>query len=411
MVTPCASADLSGLDLRIEMPNGVGYEGTVELAKGRIEGALLYTDGSQREAVLQWAPRADYPTLFPRAGSQSSYSYSPPQADDDGMAVGAAADYGVDPAALETAVHSVIRGDAGILKSLLVLKGGTLILEEYFHEYGPNDLFPIQSCTKSVSSLLTGLAIQEGHIPDTDALLLDFFPEARSMAGEGWEALTLEHLLTMSLALDWSPEESQGLHGTGPAAFRQILERNVVGQPGEDWEYVNMNVNLLAGVLHAATGEFPEAFAERTLFGPLGIERWDWNYSKTEGFNLMDGSLRLRPRDMAKIGVMMAAGGKWAGSQVVEEDWVKRSLEAHLPTGAEGEEYGYLWWRMALPGPGGDLVRVVFANGWGSQFILIFPDLDMVVVTTGGNMENGRHLALGNVLVRDLLPGVTPSGE
>lgn len=406
MVTPCTSALVDGQELSLAMPNGVRYQGTLDLARGRVDGALLYTDGSQMEAVLHWAPRGDYPTLSARAGSVGPYTYSPPQPSGDGIPVASATDVGVAPAFLEAAVDAVARGEAGILKSLLVLKDGKLVLEEYFHGYGPDDLSPVQSCTKSVSSLLTGLAIQEGAIADTDAPLLDFFPDLRSAAGQGWESLTLENLLTMSLALDWSPEEAQGLHGTGPEAFREILARNVAGQPGEDWEYVNMNVNLLAGVIHSATGEYPEAFASRTLFGPLGIETWHWDYSKTDGYNLMDGSLQLRPRDMAKIGQMMLNGGRWNGVQIVSEDWVEQSLRGHLPAGSEGEEYGYLWWRMVVPGPGGMPVQVAFANGWGSQFILLFPDLDLVVVTTGGNQENGKHLAVGEVLVRDLLPGV-----
>ncbi len=168
-----------------------------------------------------------------------------------------------------------------------------------------------------------------------------------------------------------------------------------------------MNVNLLAGVLRKATGEHAEAFAETTLFGPLGITEWDWDYAKTDGFNLMDGSLRLRPRDMAKIGVMVMNGGVWQGRQVLEEEWVRRSLTPYLSAGSGGEGYGYLWWTMEVPGPDGRPIQVAFANGWGSQFILLFPEMDLVVVTTGGNQENGKHLAIGEVLIRELMPGVS----
>jgi CubicO group peptidase (beta-lactamase class C family) len=167
-----------------------------------------------------------------------------------------------------------------------------------------------------------------------------------------------------------------------------------------------MNVNLIAGILHEATGEHAEAFAARSLFEPLGIKEWDWQPYKTDGFNLMDGSLRLRSRDMAKIGVMALNRGVWKGDQVVDGEWIRRSLAPQLSTGTPGEGYGYLWWTMHLPGPDGDQLEVHFANGWGSQFILIFPALDLVVVTTGGNQENGKHLAIGQVLIQQLLPGV-----
>jgi CubicO group peptidase (beta-lactamase class C family) len=405
--TPCREASLDGDQLRLVMPNGVRYEGAVDLPGSMIRGALLYTDGSSREATLEWAPRADYPTLAARWGMSGPYQYSVPEARADGLEVATAEDAGVDEAALERAVDAVLRSEAGLLKSFLILRDGKLVLEEYFHEYGADDLFPIQSCTKSISSLLTGLAIQEGHISGIEAPLLEFFPDDRGGAGAGWEGLSLENLLTMSLALDWSPEEANGLHGTGPEAFRQILARDVVGRPGVDWQYVNMNVNLLAGVLHASTGEFPEAFAERTLFGPLGIKDWDWGHAKESGYNLMDGSLRLRARDMAKIGAMVTAEGVWRGEQVIRAEWVRSSLHPHLPAGERGETYGYLWWGMTLPGPDGEPVDVSFANGWGSQFIILIPRYDLVVVTTGGNHENGKHLAIGEILVRDLLPGLT----
>jgi CubicO group peptidase (beta-lactamase class C family) len=375
-----------------------------------IEGRLLYPNGGDMEATLRWAPRSDYPTLQARPNEEGPYLYRPPEARDDGWPVGDAQAAGVAPAALEQAVDAIARGDAGLLKSFLVARGGTLILEEYFHGYGPQDLVPIRSCTKSISSLLVGLAIQEGLISGVDVPLLDFFPNQREQAGSGWDDLTLEHLLTMSLALDWAPPQTQDLHGTGPEAFRQILARNVEGVPGQDFEYVNMNVNLLAGVLKEATGEQAEALAERGLFQPLGITRWNWEDMKTNGFNLMDGSLRLRPRDMAKVGVMVGQGGTWRGQRILEESWVRASLEPRLPAGDRGEGYGYLWWTMPIPGPRGQTLQAVFANGWGSQFILLVPELDLVIVTTGGNMENGKHLAVGDVLIRDLIPGVAPGG-
>jgi len=409
--TPCADVRLEGTSLALEMPNGVRYEGRVDLDGRLIEGSLIYPDGSGMEAPLRWVPKRDFPTLQPRPGAEGRYAYRVPELREDGWPVAHASEEGVEAEALERTVEAITRGEAGFLKSFLVLRGGALLLEEYFHGYGPDELFPIQSCTKSVSSLLVGLAIQEGRIPGVDEPLLDFFPEEREEAGSGWEALTLEQLLTMSLALDWTPDEAENLNRTGPEAFRKILARNVAGQPGRDWAYVNMNVNLLAGVLRQATGEQAEAFAKRALFGPLGITEWDWEYGKTGGFNLMSGSLRLRVRDMARIGAMVLAGGEWQGHRVVEEGWVRRSITPHLPAGSGGEGYGYLWWTMQIPGPDGRLLDAVFANGWGSQFIILVPELDLVVVTTGGNQENGKHLAIGEVLMRELLPGVRRSSS
>jgi CubicO group peptidase (beta-lactamase class C family) len=281
-------------------------------------------------------------------------------------------------------------------------------MEEYFHGFGPETVHSIASCTKSVSSLLIGLAIQSGAISGVRAPIADFFPEYRSAVGNGWGGLTLEHLLTMSMALDWSPEESENLHATGPGFFQRALAHSVAGTPGRDWEYVSANVNLIAGILHQATGLHAEAFAKEALFRPLGIEAWDWDYLKTDGFNLMDGSLALLPRDMGKIGQMVLDGGRWKGKQVVSEAWIRASTRSYLRPGSGGEGYGYLWWLTEGPGPDGAGVPVVFANGWGSQLILVCPTLELVVVTTGGNEYNGKHFAIADILRRQLLPGVHP---
>lgn len=406
--TPCRDARLDETEISVSMDTGVRLVADLNLDRRRLDGHLLYPDGSEREATLPWRPRSAFPALQALEGGETPYTYREPPDRGDGWPTAPADEVGVDPHALGATVASVARGEAGVLHSLLVARHGRLILEEYFHGFGPRDLHPLASCTKSISSLLVGQAIREGSIRDVRAPLAAFFPEEAEILGPGWERLTLENLLTMSMALDWTPQEAQNLHGTGPEFFRRVLSRPVVGAPGQDFSYVNANVNLLAGVLHRATGSHVESFAERTLFRPLGITTWDWKGLKTDGFNLMDGSLRLLPRDMAKIGQLILADGMWNGEQVVEPGWIRASTLRHLDAGPGGEGYGYLWWLMDTPVPGRRPVSAVFANGWGSQFIIVFPSLDLVVVTTGGNEFNGKHLAVAETIGRNLLPGVSP---
>ena len=407
--TPCLDAEEKGNRVAASMDTGVRLEGEVNLAQGLLTGRLLYPDGSDLEVDLPWHRREAHPGFFPLGDGEASfsYSYSAPKERGDGWEVGSAAEVGIDPEALEEMVEAVVRGEAGVLHSLLVARRGRLVLEEYFHGFDPETLHRIASCTKSVSSLLIGLAIQRGDISGVGAPVGEFFPEYRTAMGRGWEGLTLEHLLTMSMALDWSPEEAENLHGTGQEFFRRVLSHSVSGTPGKDWAYVSANVNLLAGILHKATGIQPEAFAEESLFRPMGIDTWDWDYGKTDGFNLMDGSLQLLPRDMGKIGQMVLDGGRWGDRQIVSEDWIRGSTRHHLKAGGGSEGYGYLWWLMEAAGPEGESIPVVFANGWGSQFIAVFPTLDLVVVTTGGNEYNGKHLAVAQLLERRLLPGVS----
>lgn len=405
--TPCGSAGLMEGTVTFSMGTGVDFEGDLSLAKGIIEGRLLYPDGSHMEAPLRWAPRSDFPSLAPLPNGDEAYSYRPPESREGGWPVAHAEEMGVSVAAVEEMVKEISAGTAGVLHSLLVVRGGRLIVEEYFHGYGPGDLHQLASVTKSVSSLLVGLAIQEGAISSVQERLRRFFQLPDVEMGDGWESLTLEHLLTMSMALDWTAEEADNLHATGPEAFRSILSRDVTGTPGEDWQYASINVNLLAGVLRSATGEHAEEFAERVLFTPLGIEAWDWEGLKTGGFNLMDGSLRLLPRDMAKLGALILNEGRWQGRAFLDPEWVHISTSPHMVTGDDlASEYGYLWWRMSLDGPDRNPLPVVLANGWGSQFIAIVPSLDLVVVTTGGNDYNGKHMAVGQLLARHLFPEV-----
>lgn len=406
--TPCLEADLEAGEVTVSMDTGVRLEGTLDLDERRIRGRLVYPAGGGQEAELHWAPKDDFPVLTPFPGGETTYVYRRPEDRGDGFGVADASDVGIDPGALEATVQSVLRGEAGVLHSLLVARAGQLVLEEYFHGYGPDDLHQLASCTKSISSLLVGLAIQNGAIESVEVPVWTFFPYAPETLGKGWDKLTLRDLLTMTMALDWSPNELQNLHGTGPATFREILSRDVVGEPGIDWEYASINVNLIAGILRDATGVQADAFAAEKLFGPLGISVWEWEGMKTEGYPLMDGSLRLRPRDMARIGLMVLAGGRWQGKEVVSQDWIRSSTARLVDAGSASEGYGYLWWTMEAAGPDGQPVEAVFANGWGSQFIVLFPDLDLLVVTTGGNEFNGKHMAVAETLVGDLLPGVRP---
>ncbi|MGW8265552.1 MAG: serine hydrolase domain-containing protein [Longimicrobiales bacterium] len=405
--TPCLKAELDGSMVTVSMDTGVRLEGQLDLARARISGRLLYPDGSDMEVTLPWHEVEDFPGLFPLGPGRPPYIYRPPSDQGDGWEVGSAEEVGVDPRAVEETVRAIASGEAGILHSFLAARHGRLFLEEYFHGYGPEDLHPLASCTKSLSSLLVGLALRDGAISGVDTPVAAFFPRERDVLGEGWESLTLENLLTMSMALDWSPQEAESLHGTGPEFFRKILSRSVSGVPGEDWAYVSANVNLLAGILREATGRHAEAFADEALFRPLGIGTWNWEGMKTDGFNLMDGSLQLLPRDMGKIGQLVLDGGRWGGKPIVEKAWIDASTRRRLDAGEEGEGYGYLWWHMEVPGPGEESVPAIFANGWGSQFIAVFPTLDLMVVTTGGNEFNGKHLAVAEILRRTFLPGVT----
>jgi CubicO group peptidase (beta-lactamase class C family) len=312
---------------------------------------------------------------------------------------------------LQSFVSDIIEGKAGILHSILIASKGKLILEEYFHGYEKDNLHRLASVTKSVSSLIVGIAIDRGEIGGVEAPLVDFFPQHAEVSEGTWKQVGLKHLLTMSIGSAWTDEEAAQVHGAGQEFFGYLLSKDFAHKPGEKWQYVSANVNLLGGVVKDATGKHADEYAAAHLFKPLGIKRWNWDYGMVDGYRLMDGSLMLRPRDMAKLGMLVAERGNWNGEQVVSAEWIKESTAPHIVPSEDGpEKYGYLWWLFFIPSNSG-IQEAIVANGVGSQFIVVFPAFDLIVVTTGSNDENGKQFAIGELLSTHILNNVEVPGE
>jgi CubicO group peptidase (beta-lactamase class C family) len=371
---------------------GTRYRGEVDLSHGRIRGHVEH-GGEQGPAMeLHWRDPDGLPGLRARRDAAAT-AYRQPPSLDDGLITADAAAVGLPHAAVERLVADIVAGRAGVMHSLLLASNGQLVVEEYFHGYTRDHVHRLASVTKSVSSLLVGLAIDHGALTGVDQRLLPFFPDLQPADDPRWEGMTLHHLLTMTMGLDWNGADP---HGTGPAFFQQVLQCPLAHDPGTRWAYQSANVNLLAGVLKQATGRHADQVLQEWLLQPLGITDHDWSFLATDGYRLMDGSLQLRPRDLLKLGMLLRDGGKWQGEQVVSADWIERSLTPHVQTDGR-EQYGYLWWLGELPGRDGPQ-PVVFANGHGSQFIVWMPGRDLLLVATGGNEDNGKHFALVELL-------------
>ncbi len=396
-------------DLEIQMNTGVIFKGTLDGTSNRIDGRLEYNGKQLAELPLNGVAPNKIKGLLarpaPRPG-EPPYSYSVPVENGDGWSSAGPEALGLQTAQLEALVTGVIEGEAGVLHSLLIMYKGKLVLEEYFHGYEQEDLHRLASVTKSVSSLLTGIAIDRGEISGVETPLADFFPRHEDTFKGEWENVTLKHLLTMSIGTAWTDEEADEIHGTGDVFFKELLSRSFAHKPGEKWQYVSANVNLLGGVIQNATGKHADEYADTHLFGPLGIEKWGWDYGMVDGYRLMDGSLQLRPRDMAKLGALVAGRGSWNGKQILSAEWIKESTSPHIvPSEDSPQKYGYLWWLFYIPSSNG-IREAVVANGRGSQFIVVFPALDLTVVTTGSNDDNGKQFAIGKLLSAHILNNI-----
>jgi len=288
-------------------------------------------------------------------------------------------------------IPAIIKNEYGRLNSFLLVKDGKLICEEYFYGYTGNDLHQIESCTKSITSLLVGIAKDQGFLTDLKEPLYTIFPSYPHLKSKGYDEINITNLLTMTSG--FSPEY-EPYQASDRIEFS--LNRKLVANPGEKFIYDGGNPEILGAILKMRTGLFADEFAEKNLFYPLEIKKYDWNVFKQNGYPCMGGSLQMLPRDMAKIGLLILNNGQFNGQQIISEEWIKESTTIKTKTNNEGDDYSYLWWNINIHSDTSDY-KSIWANGWGSQFIYIFPELDVVIVTTGANYENDSWAITGGI--------------
>jgi CubicO group peptidase (beta-lactamase class C family) len=198
--------------------------------------------------------------------------------------------------------------------------------------FGPDTLHDMRSVTKSIVGLLYGIALAGRHVPAPDEPLLAQFPEYPDLAADPRRSrLTIAHALTMTLGTEWNenlpyadPANSENAMERAPDRHRFILDRPVLSEPGRDWIYNGGAVALIGRLIEKGAGQELPAFANAALFEPLGIGPTEW-VKGNDGTSAASG-LRLTPRDLARIGQMALAGGKWNSRVVVPPDWLDRSF-------------------------------------------------------------------------------------
>ena len=380
----------SNIKILANPEQGIIYEGVLGPSHQLIKGKLFYKDKTTLSMNLQKYSKEklnkDFPGLL---NKEKIFTYKKAVNLNDGFKVAVPSEAGFDSILINEMMQKVYSGEYGELHSVLVIKNGTIILEDYLGGFSINDLHAIQSCTKSIASLLVGIAIDKGYIKGVDNKILDFFPGYKNLKTTEWGKITLQHILTMSSGIDWNDELDRKIHSPGNNIIETIFQSNIKNEPGTVFGYKSSDVDLIAGIIKKTTGMYADKFAEKYLFKPLGITDYDWHFDKQNGNPLMDGSLMLRPRDMAKIGMLVLNKGNWKGKQIVSGEWIEGSTTKYFKVDPVFH-YGYLWWLGNSQTEKG--TKVILANGWGSQFIFIVPKLNLVAVTTGNNMEIKEHL-------------------
>jgi len=273
-------------------------------------------------------------------------------------------------------------GRTGNIKSLLIVRNNLLVSENYFDpgRYGRNDRWEVRSVTKSFTSALTGKLLQMGLLDSLDQKILDIFPEYVSFkVDERMHDVTIRHLLTMTSGL---PSDADYELPSGYYDYMEaILEIDLVSNPGEQWHYSSLGVHLLSGVITKVTGANTLTFATNYLCAPLGISIPIW-VDDPQGYPFGGSGLSLTPRNMARFGFLYLREGTVDGKNILSAEWIRESLHDYRGTELTTENeinwgYGYLWWTAQLGG-----FSTYSAAGFAGQYIMIIPDLDMVIVST-----------------------------
>lgn len=261
-----------------------------------------------------------------------------------------------------------------------------MLTERYFKGMNRGETTNIKSASKSILSLLVGLAIENEYIESVDQPIKKFFPEYFAANPDSIkEQITIKDLLTMRAGLETTSFHNYGRWVVSDNWVKFALDQPLETVPGGDMVYSTGTSHLLSVILTKASGMDTKTFADKHLFGPMDIEVGGWDRDP-QGYYMGGNNVALRPADMLKIGKMVLDGGVYQGKRIVSEQWIQTSFQTYTRSNFNPYNYGYMWWKKPVGG-----VKVRFAWGFGGQYIFIIPALNAVVVMTG-SLHNASQM-------------------
>ena len=333
---------------------------------------------------------------------------------------------GLDPQALKLLDAEIRGGQHGNIDSMIIIRHGQVVFDqEYRWDYAEQhkdltypspppwdylnveaypfhagtDLHSLQSVSKSVMSALIGIAIARGDLPGTESTLGELLPH-RYFADASVKDVLLESVLTQTSGIDWEEDVSYfSLENDATASeatddwVGYLLSKPMTIEQGTLFNYNSATSQVLSEILATATGVPTDVYAKQHLFDPIGIRDYHWN-SAPEGHANASNGLFLSASDLARFTWLFARYGQWQGKQIVPADWIVRSSNSWIPVypdEPDGLGYGYQWWvyrHKTKSGP-----RMYGGWGWGGQFPLIVPELDLIAVFTGWNIRDDADYA------------------
>lgn len=339
----------------------------------------------------------------------------------DAWGVSPAAKEGFNDAALTDAVEPVLK-DALNVHSILIARHGNIVAEYYQggydrsvysllsmrHSFDVNQLNDVRSVGKSITGLLYGIALQQGLVPPPDTLVFAQYPALNDIATPEKKTIRIKHLLSMSSGLNWQ-EGGTGLNDELRMYWkndlvRHVLSHDLIHTPGSTYHYNGGGTAILADLIARGAQMSFKDYARKNLFAPLGINDWEW-VADLHGRAMPFNGLRMRPRDLLKIGQLILNHGRWQGRQVVPEAWLATSFEPRFATGESSFQYGYQWRTDKINWQGNKL-SWYGAFGNGGQRLFIVPELDLIVVTNAGAYDELATAIRVNQLLQNIVASI-----
>lgn len=277
------------------------------------------------------------------------------------------------------------------VESIIVYSQGENKFEKYYNGFNKNSLHQIQSQTKSIVSLLMGIAIDKGYIKSEHEPVSKYFPEDFKTGDNLKSNVTVRDLLTMSAGFQW--EEMIPMNDPGNDNMNMLnsgnwlkyaLSRPMAIKPFTLFKYNSGCPMIVAGIIEKSSKMTIEEFAKKYLFEPLGIKNYRWLKDST-GFCHAGGGLFLKPIDMLKIGVLVMNNGSFKNQQLISDDWIKKATGSYLPTKFDISTYGYFWWIREMRISEGKTTKVISAEGAGGQKLYLFPEYQLIIGFTERN--------------------------
>ena len=274
------------------------------------------------------------------------------------------------------------------LHSLLISHKGDLVLERYFNGRSSRQTANVKSVSKTWISALVGIAIEQGYIEGLDQPISAFYDEILAGASNASKrSITIGNLLSMQAGLETTSFYNYGAWVLSDDWVGFALNQPLQVSPGTRLTYSTGNTHLLSAILTQATGRSTLQFAREELGKPLGFQLESWP-TDPGGVYFGGNNMEITPRQMLAFGELYLNKGRANGRQVLSETWVETSHQRLAESGRErGRYYGYGWWLRDMAGVG-----TAYAWGYGGQFIVLAPSLELVVVTTSSSLPgDGRR--------------------